>query len=241
MFVALLAAATLAAQDAPTAPYSVEIKGKDGDTSTIEQGSDPHSAQIDRATALIKQGKATEAVSILDEVIAAEEASHKGEIRMTFAARSMTEALLYSGMAATQKKSAIVLNDTWALGYFLKGFALVDLNRGDEAKTWFDKAIALAPMNAQFLAERGEWHKNRKDWGSAYADFESASTAAEFSPDDVKTIEKGRALRGMAFVRIEQGELREAEKLLKQALKLDPKDAGARNELEYIKSLRGRT
>jgi tetratricopeptide (TPR) repeat protein len=228
----------LAAQNPPAPGYAIQVTSKSGDTSTIDQGRDPLADKTEHAAGLIKDGKPADAVAILDEVIGAEEATHKGDQRMMFAARSLTEAIVYSAIASRQKESAVVLDETWALAYFLKGFALVDLNRGEEAKAYFDRALGMAPMNAQYLAERGEWHKARKDWTSAYADFESASNAAEFSPDEQKSFEKRRALHGMAFVRTEQRQLNEAEKLLRQCLKIDPSDTVAKHELEYIKSLR---
>lgn len=231
----LLAFALLAAQ-ADGQPV-IRMDNPNGTSSTITMEPGPDQGRIDQAAGLIHSGKPGDAIPLLDAVIADNEKRHTDENILRFSARSMMEAIMYGALAATQKKSSIVLDGTWSTAYFLKGFALVDLDRASEAKAEFDKAIGLAPMNAQFLAERGEWHKNRKDWGSAYVDFESASTAAEFSPDESKTAEKGRALRGMAYVRIEQGQLKEAEKLLKQALKLNPNDAGARSELEYIKSL----
>jgi tetratricopeptide (TPR) repeat protein len=236
MLIAILAAAALAAADGPASASTVEVSGK-GDTTTIEQGRDPLADKVDKAVTLISGGKAADAIPLLDEVIGAEEAGHKHEGRMIFSARTLTEAIVYSSMAGTQHKSAVVLDDTWSLGYFLKGYALVDLHRGNEAKSYLDKAIALSPMNAQYLAERGEWHKSQRDWTSSYADFDSASTAAEFSPDDSKSFEKRRALRGMAYARVEQGQLKEAENLLRACLKIDSSDEHAKDELEYIKSL----
>lgn len=236
MFIAILLAAALAAADGPTSVGTVEVSGK-GDTTTIQQDRDPLADGVDKAVTLISGGKAAEAIPILDEVIAAEEARHKDEGRMMFSARTLTEAIVYSGLAGTKSKSAVVFDDTWSLGYFLKGYALADLHRGNDAKPFLDKAIELSPMNAQYLAERGEWHKSQRDWTSAYGDFEAASTAAEFSPDDLKSFEKRRALRGMAYVRVEQGQLKEAEKLLRQCLNIDPSDEHAKQEIEYIKSL----
>jgi tetratricopeptide (TPR) repeat protein len=230
---------------AATVEPSASVQMKSGDTvSTIDQSlmnegtQSANSKRIDEAMALMKAGKGAEAIGIFDAVISDEESHHQDSSQQYFSARSLTEAVIYSTLAAAQKRNSMILDDSWAYAHFLKGFALIDLGRADEAKPHLDKAIALAPMNAQFLAERGEWHKTRKDWPNAYADFESASTAAEFSPDASKMAEKGRALRGMAFARIEQGQLKEAEKLLKQALKLNPNDDGARSELEYIKSLK---
>jgi Tfp pilus assembly protein PilF len=187
---------------------------------------------------LVSRGKSAESIPILDEIIAAEENGHKDEKRMMFAARTLTETLIYTSIAAEQNKSAVVFDDTWASAYWLKGFAMVDVGRGEEAKVYFDKAVALAPMNSQYLAERGEWFKSRKDWANAYRDFETASTAAAFSPDNGKSFEQRRAWRGMAFVRTEQGRLDEAEKLLRKCLELDPSDDNAKHELGYIASLR---
>jgi tetratricopeptide (TPR) repeat protein len=204
----------------------------------VDPRDDPETKTIDEATQLMRDGKQAAAMALADQVIAANESRHRNDQDMVFSARSMTEALLYTTLAATQKKSAVVLNGNWASAEFLKAYALVDLSRGDEAKPFLDKAIALSPMNAQFLAERGEWYKSRKDWPHAYADFEAAATDADFSPDEVKSFEKRRGWRGMAFVRTEQGQLDEAEKLYKQCLKMDPSDENAQHELEYIKSLR---
>jgi tetratricopeptide (TPR) repeat protein len=236
----ILLALMLVAASADPGP---SVQMKQGDTvSTIDQvlmadgARSPNGAKTDQAADLVKAGQPAEAIRILDTVIADEESRHKDDAQLYFSARSLVEAIVYSGLAGSQNKSSTILDDSWAYGHFLKGFALVDLGRADEAKPEFDRAIGLAPMNAQFLAERAEWHKNRKDWSNAYADFESASTASEFSPDGTKKFEKGRALRGMAFVRIGRGEWKEAERLLKQALKLNRNDIKAREELEYVKS-----
>lgn len=166
-------------------------------------------------------------------MVAAEEKGRVGP-QLYYSAGTLTEAILYAGMAATQKKNGIVTDGSRALAWFLKAFALVDLNRGDEALPALNQALALAPMNAQYLAERAEWYKARHRWDDAFRDFESASSAAELAPDDRKATFKGRALRGMAFVKVEQGDLGAAEKYLKQALKLNPADERARTDLADV-------
>jgi tetratricopeptide (TPR) repeat protein len=234
----ILYALTLLVAQAEPMP-AVRMGNPDGTASTIDLVVSANRAKIDEAALLIKSGKPTDAIAVLDGIIADAEKQYAGETRLVFAARFPPEALMYAMMGATQKKEAIVIDETWPTAHFLKGFALIDLRRADEAKPHFDKAIVLSPANPQFLAERGEWFKNREDWASAYADFESALGGAGLSPDEeLNKAEKGRALRGMAFVRIEQGNLKEAEKLLRQALKLNPSDAKAKNELTYIKDLK---
>jgi len=232
----MLAMALAAAQ--PDATQLAPIANENGVAVAKSETPDSDSDKVDEAALLIKAGKPADAIPILEGVIARMEARNADEKRQVFAARSLTETILYSAMSTKLKKDVIVLDDTWATAYFLKGFALIDLNRSDEAKEPFDKALELSPMNAQFRAERGEWYKSRKDWANAFSDFEAASSAAEFSPENVKNTDKARALRGMGFVRIEQGQLDEAEKLFHQSLKLEPGNQGALGELEYIKSLR---
>jgi len=234
----LLALAASAAAQSNVSPSAVQVQPKGDAAITLTTPKDPLSGQLDRAANLIKEHHPKDALPVLDTIISAEESGHHDDKRIIFSARSSEESLFYLMEAAVQKKNAVALDETWSTAYFLKGFALIDLNRADEAKAFLDKAIALAPMNSQFLAERGEWFKSRKDWKSAYADFNSASAAAEFSTDDVKSSEKRRALRGMAFVRTEQGQLKEAEKLLNECVKIDPSDANARRELDYIHSIK---
>jgi tetratricopeptide (TPR) repeat protein len=236
----LFIALALAAAQVPNSGNAVvQMQSKDATPSEINQAKDPFNDQLDQALSLIHAGKPADAVAVLDKVIAAEENRYRDEKRLIFSARTMPETILYAGMGAAQKKSAVVLDATWSLAYFLKGFALVDLNRPDDAKTYFDKAIGLAPMNAQFLAERAEWFKSRKDWANAYSDFEAASTAAAFSPDDAKSFEQRRAWRGMAFARTEQGKVDEARQLLKKCLKLDSSDDKCKRELDYVNGLSG--
>jgi len=230
-------AAALLQSPAGAAPL-VTVQSRGGPPSQIQQSKDPLSGELDQALTFIRTGKSADAIPILDQVIASEEARNKDEKRLIFSARSLTEAILYAGLGASQKKSAVVLDGTWSAAYFAKGFALIDVGRADEAKAYLDKAIALAPMNAQFLAERGEWFKNRKDWANAYSDFESASTAAELAPDTAKSFEKRRALRGMAYARTEQGRLDEARTLLEQCLKLDSADDKCQHEIDYVNGLR---
>lgn len=193
--------------------------------------------EIDRAYELIKAGKGEDAFTILDALIARSEKQYANDRRQIFSSRSLGESLIYTSLSQKIGKDVLVLNEDWATAHFLKGFALIDMNRSAEAKPQLDRAIALAPMNAQFLNERGEWYKSHKDWAKAYADFESASTAADFSPEDIKDHDKARALRGMGFVKIEMNELKEAKKLFKQSLKLEPNSSIARSELQYIESL----
>jgi tetratricopeptide (TPR) repeat protein len=237
----LMSFAFLAAQAAqPTEPV-VQMTNPNGTSSTLPLEVEKDDARLTQAADLIAKGQPAGTLALAEQVIAEHEQKFRSNDRtIHFSARSLGEGLIYATLAGAAKKNGVVLNGDWALAYFLKGFALIDLNRSDEAIKWLDKAVALAPMNTQVLAERAEWYKSRRDWKKAYREFESARSAAGFTDEDSKVFEEGRAIRGMAFVRIEQNKLDEAERLLGEALKLDPSDKRAREELDLIATMRKR-
>lgn len=203
----------------------------------IERPTEAASA-IEEATKLIAAGNPTAGLQLVEKVIAEAEPKLRDRQRLAYSAQSTAQALVYATLGAAAGKEVVVYESAYADAYFLKGFALIDLGRQEEALKWFNRAIALSPMNAQYLAERGEWYKQRKEWGKAFKDYESSLSYAGFAGEAQEPVSRGRALRGMAFVRIEQGRLGDAEALLKQALTVDPRDAKAKSELDYITSLR---
>jgi len=198
------------------------------------------SQAIDRAADLIGAGKPAEAVTLLDAMIAEQDKRLKGETRQVYCARSPVESLSYTVHAARERKAAIVLPQEPCYALFLKGFALIDLNRGDEAKAWLERAVAMAPSNAHFLGELAEWYKVRKDYKAARALFQRAVDSADLSPDNRKTFDKARGLRGLGYILIEEGKLDEAETLYRQCLQLDPADERSKKQLDYIAEHRGK-
>ena len=148
---------------------------------------------------------------------------------------------MYALMGATDKKDTVVFGPEWATLIFMKGFALIDLGRGDEAKAYLERALALSPEHPHYLSELAEWYKARKDWAHAYDLFQRASDNAIIAPKADFDIEKGRALRGMGYVLTEQGKLDEAEKRYRECVKLNPHDEAAKGELEYIRCLKSKS
>lgn len=221
-------------------PVAATPAAPDSNRTPSAPADDPDQRLVEQAAERIHAGAPAEAIPLLDAVIARQQAQHKDEKRLIYCARSLVETILYATMGAEAKKDTVVLGPTWATAVFLKGFALIDLGSSDAGKPLLEGAVALSPMNAQFVAELGEWYKNHKDWAAAYASFERASSAAEFSPDPVKSAEKRRALRGMGFALTEQGHLDEAEKLYRECLKIESNDTNARQELDYIQAQRAR-
>lgn len=201
----------------------------------------PDQAKVEQAAALIGAGKPAEAIQLLDSLIAAQEKARKGESRSVYCARSPAEALVYSTHAAAERKAAVVLDQWDCYSIFLKGFALIDLKRPDEARPLLERAVAMAPNNAHFLGELGEWYKTHRQWETARSLYRRASEAASLSPQENRTFDKGRALRGLAFILVEEGKFGEAEALYRECLTLDPNDSHAKSELQYIAEHKGKT
>ena len=197
--------------------------------------------QVEQAIDLIHKGRPAEALTQLEGVIAANELRHRDSGQDVYCARGTADTLMHMMQSVAAKRDAVAVDSTWCDAIFLKGFALVDLARPAEAREWIEKAIAMAPHNADYRNELAEGYKAERNWDKAFAMFEQAAEDARtFSPDNLKKAELSRALRGMGFVRIETGQLDQAEGYLKECLKLDPHDAIARNDLQLIAEQRAR-
>jgi len=205
---------------------------------------------LEEARTLIDNRKAQAAVETCDKIITSFKTHYADSKHKIYCARTSAENLGYLMKAASDmnkgefekgKKDAIVLSSTWASAYFLKSYALQDLNRIAEAKAAILSALELSPWSCLYLCELGSIYKLEKDWKRAKDVFETAEGQAGLSPDNVKAAELGQARRGVGYVLVELGKLDEAEKKYLQCLKDDPNDKKAAAELEYVRNLKAKT
>ena len=161
----------------------------------------------------------------------------------------MVEPLIYSTMDAAAAKDTgntppsevLVLTGAWSDALVLKGYALVELRKVEEAKATLKDAIGLAPMNPAPWSELGYIYQNEKSWSEALDAYRQAETGAQMTEDEAGHRPLyARALRGQAFVLTEQGQLDESEALYRKCLAINPDDGGAKQELAYISGLRSR-
>jgi tetratricopeptide (TPR) repeat protein len=206
-----------------------------------EKLDDPAAEIAGQAVDLIRAKRALEALALLDKGIADQDKAHAGETHLLYSAHSPTQVLLYATQGAKEKKDVTVLGPGWSDLLFLKGFALIDLGRSDEAKAYLERAIALSPMHSQYLSEMGEWYKSHEDWERAHQFYQKAYDFAGFAPENGQLKEKTRALRGMGYVLTEQGKLKEAERAYRDCLKLDSRDEIAKGELTYVRGLQAKS
>lgn len=200
--------------------------------------------RLTRAQELVDAKRLQEAIVLLDQILVHyTERYPEGETRW-YVARDQTETLAYLVHTAAEHdrggsgQDASVLYGSWADAYFLKGYALVELERNAEAKVALEHAIRLSPYNSNYSAELGHIYQVEQNWEKAYELFATAEDSVAFSLPNQKVMEATRAKRGLAYALIEMGRLDEAESKLEECLKLDKNDQRAKQELEYLRKLR---
>lgn len=209
-------------------------------TSGGAPGSAPDAAQdalLTKATDLMKAGQFETAIAgPIDAVIASFESRYGHDSKTQYySVRSQVEALLYMAMAAKNKQNAEALGPDWQAAYFLKGSALNSLGHFDEASNALQRALALAPMNAQTMIELAFSYEHQHKTADALDLCENAEAMSAFSPADLQQTEKTRALRCEGYNLTNLQRYSEAVQKYDAALKLNPDDAISKHELEYIR------
>lgn len=221
-----------ASQD-PTSPASRT-------QATPESPTDPQAAIVLAATRQMAGGDPAGAITAIEPALAAYEQRFGGERRQVVCDYSPRETVPAMARATAARRDAVALTPAWCDALFVKGFSLVDLHRFAEGQPFLERAVAMAPNHAHFINELGYVYQQQRDWQKSYDTYLRARDATAYSDPDRVATEKGRALRGMGYALIEQGKWPEAEALYNECLQLDPADAKAKNELQYIREQRAR-
>jgi len=175
-----------------------------------------------------------------DPVIEHFDRSYRDSGKRIYAARNPVQVALYAALPNDEKKPVEVLDSTWSDAYLMKAYALTELHRIGDAQVTLEKAIALSPMTSQYLSELGYTYQVQGRCDRSTTSYAEAESVAEMGSDgSTKTSDLTRAWRGQAYCLVEQGRFDDAEKLYEKCLSLDPSDAKAKGELQYIKSKRG--
>lgn len=201
----------------------------------IESDDQIHKQRLDEAHLLLIEGKPGEAITnIIDPMIAHYEGIYSNESRKIYCARTPSEESAYLSESRPEKQEAIVLGPQYSRAYYIKAYALFELERPAEARANLDKALKLSPLNANYLNESAFLRQREKNWEDSRKQFmRAAECARDYSPEPDQASELSRALRGQGYALIEQGQLDEAEAIYRECLKIDPNDKIAMDELEY--------
>jgi tetratricopeptide (TPR) repeat protein len=196
--------------------------------------SGPDAADLTKAKVAILASKPNDALALLDPLVTrmeAEAAKHKERL---YSGQTYVQTMTYLLMAAKDHVGAIDVGPTLAEANFWKGFVLVDIGRSSEAKPLFERAVALAPDNSQFLCEFAAWQAQRKQTDMAFSLYQRCLESNGMAPEDAQTHQKAVALRGKGYVLIDMDKLGEAEAALRESLTIEPGNPLAMNELQYI-------
>lgn len=243
---------TLHAQEADSAPLgaAATIEGvteeiEPSETTVIKAvivDENGHEEQVANGFEHLQNGRAQDALDIFSNVIAAYEEEYGN--RLVRCVNSPGEAIIILAeltlLSEGSEEGATALGPNWCLAIFGKGFALIDVNRSDEALPFLVQAVTMAPLEAHYLNELAEWHKTDRNWQESYDLFSQAFDLSENGLAGTEPLIAARSLRGMGFNMIELGDLNRAKELMLQSQELDPDSRAVRVELEYIASLQAK-
>ncbi|HTV85272.1 MAG TPA: tetratricopeptide repeat protein [Dyella sp.] len=192
---------------------------------------------LQQAMTQIRAGKNADAIhGPLAQIIHTYETAYAHSKMRIYCAQSMTEALLYMGMASSkhQQSAQVLSKPTWAMAYYLSGYAYGSMGDMAHSEASLKQALLLSPFNSQFLSELGNVYENEKNWPSALEAFQSADAAAEFAPPEQKIALRCHALRGQGYVLVELHKLDEAAQKYNDCLRIKPGDEVSIRELGYV-------
>jgi tetratricopeptide (TPR) repeat protein len=160
----------------------------------------------------------------------------------------MSEALVAMTMysAATDKSRAkgkvVAINNPYPMISFYLGTYYNEIGRPEDALRVLDAGLGLPPVMTGLrlgdsipllIRERGAALFSLKRWQEALENFDDGLTI-----ESLEDPHRAGLLRGRGFALIELGRLDEAETMYQESLKLEPNNAIAKQELEYIAKLR---
>lgn len=213
-------------------PIPAEEKVAAGDPNELRQMERLHAARK-----LGDAGRWAEALRTeIDPVLEHFESRYAGDTRRVYCCRSSEETVACLMEAASKNTPAIAIGPTWAMAAFMKAYALIELGRTEEARPHLERAIELAPFNAQYLSEKAHLLQLERRWTDSQAIFGRAEECARvFTPPDSRMSELARALRGQGYNLVELGELEQAARRYEECLELNTDDRRARDELAYVR------
>lgn len=199
------------------------ISGGLGTAARVAEARFDAAAQVQQGYALLRAGKQRQAVALFDTVIT--DADHR-------LAGDNRQRLCQS--AGQHIADTVTVDPSLCEAHFGKGYALIDLGRGDLAEGELRQASQMAPRNAHFANEYAELFKSRREWQQSYDLFARAWDVVDHAPTGKDAKIAARALRGMGFTKAAMGQYDEAEQFYDRSLQYDPRSAIAHAELGNI-------
>lgn len=212
---------------------------------SIEQNrSDADVQHVVRGVQMILHGHIQAAIDgPFDDVVAHYEAQYGKRQETYYSARGMTDALLYAALPPNAKPASpvVVLGPAWAMAYWGRGYAYNEMARYDDALIELRKALALAPLDAQYNIEIGYTYQRQGQWSLSLAHYKTAEayvsiTVASGEVDEISC----KAFRGQGYDLVELHRYDAARAAYRSCLKLKPGEPKSMGELNYIDTAEAR-
>lgn len=195
-------------------------------------------SDLERAKQALVDGKPAEAIELVDPIIAKAESDEAKN--PTAACPSAATALLAAMMGQKGLNVTVSVENDWCDAMLVRGFALVEQKRFDEAVAMLGKLVKHDPRNANYLCEYAFALRSSGKVDEAFDAYQRAKNAAgSYADKRAKAHWRAVALRGIGYIEFDRENWDKAEKAYRDSLKAEPGHAGALSELELIKQKRG--
>jgi tetratricopeptide (TPR) repeat protein len=212
-------------------PMSAAGQDKDRDSAAA--------VTIGHAFSAIQAGDPAHALSMIDPVVASFEKDFAGEKRHVYCSQTAEQEGYYLTTAGGTGAVRLVPS-TWCEALYVKAFALVDLDRLDDAQSTFERLITFAPKHSRYLNELAYVFLKKREWQRSIDAYTNAEAAASFTPDR-RDYERCVSFRGIGYDLVELGRLDDAEAAYRKCLAIIPDEPKSLGEIEYIKEQRKKT
>jgi len=207
------------------------------------QGKDQGSAAeavIGQAFSALQSGDPARALATVEPVVASFEKEYSGEKRHIFCSQTAEQDGYYMTTAEGGATNARLVAPAWCQALYVKAFALVDLDRLDDAQSAFERLVTFAPKHARYLNELAYVLLKKKEWQHSIDTYTSAEAAASFTPER-RDYERCVSFRGIGYDLVELGRLDDAEAAYRKCLAIVPDEPKSLGEIEYIREQRKKT
>lgn len=208
---------------APASPAAAAARDTDAERKT----------RVEVASTALLGGRPQAALDAIEPAIAGYDADHATEKRRIYRGMSPMQRLACLMEAASEKTGVVAVGSAYCNALYIKGYALVDLDRPADARATYERIVTPAPMHSHYLAELGQTYRPERNRSKMLELCRQAAGYAELATPDRVKAGQGLAWRCMGML-VEQGKLDKAETLYRKCLKVDPDDAKAKGEIDCV-------
>ncbi|MBS0482443.1 MAG: hypothetical protein JSR96_09880 [Proteobacteria bacterium] len=196
-------------------------------------------SDLEEAKAALAAGKADAALALVDPIIAAAEAKDAKDPDAICPSNAAAIALAFMGAAG--KNVTVTVENDWCDAMLVRGYALGELKRFDDATATLAKLVKHDANNANYLAEYAFALRSSGNADEAFRRYQQVGKlAVNYKDKAAKQHWRAVALRGIGFIEFDRKNWDLAERAYRDSLKQEPGNAIALSELEAIRQTRSR-